>query len=58
MSSRELLEYHAGFYDSVEHGKIEVLGKLFELDLDRKIEELSFGNKKKCAINYRKLWGL
>ena len=50
MSSRELLEYHAGFYDDVDHGKIEVLAKLFELDLNRKIEELSFGNKKKCAI--------
>lgn len=50
MSSRELLEYHAGFYDNVEHGKIEALAALFELDLNRKIEELSFGNKKKCAI--------
>ena len=50
MSSRELLEYHAGFYDHVEQGKIETLGELFELDLNRKIEELSFGNKKKCAI--------
>lgn len=50
MSSRELLEYHAGFYDHVEQGKIEALGELFELDLNRKIEELSFGNKKKCAI--------
>lgn len=50
MSSRELLEYHAGFYDDVEHGKIEALATLFELDLNRKIEELSFGNKKKCAI--------
>ena len=50
MSSRELLEYHAGFYDNVELSKIQVLGKLFDLDLDRKIEELSFGNKKKCAI--------
>lgn len=50
MSSRELLEYHAGFYDHVDLDKIQVLGKLFDLDLDRKIEELSFGNKKKCAI--------
>ena len=50
MSSRELLEYHAGFYENVDTKKITDLGTLFELDLDRKIEELSFGNKKKCAI--------
>jgi len=50
MSSRELLEYHAGFYENVYTEKIKDLGTLFELDLDRKIEDLSFGNKKKCAI--------
>ena len=50
MSSRELLEYHSGFYENVDTQKINDLGTLFELDLDRKIEELSFGNKKKCAI--------
>ena len=50
MSSRELLEYHAGFYENIDTQKIKHLGVLFELDLDRKIEELSFGNKKKCAI--------
>jgi ABC-2 type transport system ATP-binding protein len=50
MSSRELLEYHAGFYENVNTEKIESLSTLFELDLERKIEELSFGNKKKCAI--------
>lgn len=50
MSSRELLEYHAGFYENVDTIKIKTLSEIFELDLDRKIEELSFGNKKKCAI--------
>ena len=50
MSSRELLEYHAGFYEKVDTAKIKTLSEIFELDLDRKIEELSFGNKKKCAI--------
>ena len=50
MSSRELLEYHAGFYENVDTKKIKTLSEIFELDLDRKIEELSFGNKKKCAI--------
>ncbi len=50
MSSRELLEYHSGFYKNVDTNKIKTLSTMFELDLDRKIEELSFGNKKKCAI--------
>ena len=50
MSSRELLEYHSGFYENVDTTKIKTLSEIFELDLDRKIEELSFGNKKKCAI--------
>ena len=50
MSSRELLEYHAGFYENVDTKKVKTLSEIFELDLDRKIEELSFGNKKKCAI--------
>lgn len=50
MSSRELLEYHAGFYKNIDTKKIKTLSEIFELDLDRKIEELSFGNKKKCAI--------
>ena len=50
MSSRELLEYHAGFYENVDTTKIKTFSEIFELDLDRKIEELSFGNKKKCAI--------
>lgn len=50
MSSRELLEYHSGFYKNVDTNKIKTLSEIFELDLDRKIEELSFGNKKKCGI--------
>lgn len=50
MSSRELLKYHAAFYDHVDLAKVDTLSEMFELDLDRKIEELSFGNKKKCAI--------
>ena len=48
MSSRELLEYHAGFYENVDTTKIKTFSETFELDLDRKIEELSFGNKKMC----------
>lgn len=50
MSSRELLEYHSKFYGEVNHAEIERLAEHFELDLDKLITDLSFGNKKKCAI--------
>lgn len=51
MSSRELLEYHAGLYGLKDaEARIEELAKYFELALDRPIDDLSYGNKKKCAI--------
>lgn len=50
MNSRELLEYSAGFYENVKLDEIERLATFFELDLDKPIADLSFGNKKKCAI--------
>ena len=50
MTSRELLEYHCRFYKIRDYKKIGELADLFELDLDREIEDLSFGNKKKCGI--------
>ena len=50
MSSRELLEYHTRFYDNVDLKEIDRLAEHFELDLEKKITDLSFGNKKKCAI--------
>lgn len=50
MSSFELLEYHMRFYGESDKNKIEELAQYFELDLHKKITDLSFGNKKKCAI--------
>ncbi len=50
MDSRELLTYSAGFYDNVDLSKIDTLAEFLELDLNKKITDLSFGNKKKCAI--------
>ncbi len=50
MSSLELLEYHMRFYGESNRAKIEELAAFFELDLHKKITDLSFGNKKKCAI--------
>lgn len=49
MTVRELLEYSARFYDSKEH-RISELSERFDLDLSRKIEDLSLGNKKKVGI--------
>lgn len=50
MNSRELLEYHCRFYGIRDYGKIDELAELFELDLEKEIDDLSFGNKKKCGI--------
>ena len=51
MTSRELLHYHVDLFGITGAAKkIEDLAQYFELDLDRPIADLSFGNKKKCAI--------
>lgn len=50
MSSRELLEYHCRFYGIYDYSAIGTLAARFELDLDKQITDLSFGNKKKCGI--------
>jgi ABC-2 type transport system ATP-binding protein len=51
MSARELLEYHAGLCELTNaERRIEELAEYFELALDRPIDDLSYGNKKKCAI--------
>ncbi|MDG1332228.1 MAG: ABC transporter ATP-binding protein [Crocinitomicaceae bacterium] len=50
MSSRELLEYSARFYKNADLSKIDSLAEYFQLDLNKKITDLSFGNKKKCSI--------
>lgn len=51
MNAREFLEYSLGFYKT-QHPEytIDGLAAEFELDLKKKIKELSFGNKKKVAI--------
>ena len=51
MSSKELLLYHAAMYKVADvENKIQELATYFQLELDRPIEDLSYGNKKKCAI--------
>ena len=50
MRVRDLLNYSASFYRKDCSARIRALCDRLELDLHRKIEDLSFGNKKKVAI--------
>lgn len=50
MNAKELLNYSASFYKNADTSKIGPLAERFELDLEKKITDLSFGNKKKVAI--------
>jgi ABC-2 type transport system ATP-binding protein len=51
MEVEEFLNYFARFYDVQDAGRrITELSTLFELDLKRKISDLSSGNKKKVSI--------
>lgn len=46
----DLLLYSASFYDKECEERIYELSEIMELDLDRKIQDLSYGNKKKVGI--------
>ncbi len=46
----DLLKYSATFYKKNCDEKIEYLANVMELDLNRKIQDLSYGNKKKVGI--------
>ncbi len=50
MKVKELLAYAASFYEGDHSKRIEELVTLLELDVNRRIEDLSFGNKKKVGI--------
>ncbi|HCX64982.1 MAG TPA: ABC transporter, partial [Eubacteriaceae bacterium] len=50
MKVMDLLKYSASFYDKDCSQKISYLAETMELDLTRKIEDLSYGNKKKVGI--------
>jgi ABC-2 type transport system ATP-binding protein len=50
MNTRELLEYSARFYHLECGKKIVELAGLFHVDLDKKIRDLSLGNRKKISI--------
>jgi len=46
----DLLKYSASFYKKDCDQRIYELAEIMELDLDRKIQDLSYGNKKKVGI--------
>jgi len=50
MRAGELLRYSASFYRKDCSARIRELADLLELDLDKKIEDMSLGNKKKVGI--------
>ena len=46
----DLLKYSASFYGAVDMERIHYLADQMDLDLNRKIDDLSYGNKKKVGI--------
>jgi len=50
MKVKDLLNYSASFYKKDCKTRINELAKLLDLDLNRKIDDLSYGNKKKVGI--------
>lgn len=46
----ELLKYSASFYGRVDLNRIHELAEIMDLELGRKIDDLSYGNKKKVGI--------
>ncbi|MFA5867211.1 MAG: ABC transporter ATP-binding protein [Actinomycetota bacterium] len=50
MRVRELLNYSASFYKKDCSKRIKELSEIMDLDLDKKIDDLSYGNKKKVGI--------
>ncbi len=50
MDVHELLRYSANFYETDCDSRIKELAEIFDLDLDRKIIDLSRGNQKKVTI--------
>ncbi len=46
----DLLKYAASFYPGDHSQRLHELAEIMELDLDRRIEDLSYGNRKKVGI--------
>lgn len=50
MQVKQLLEYSASFYKKDCSKRIKELSEIMDLDLNKKIDDLSYGNKKKVGI--------
>lgn len=50
MKTKELLHYSAGYYCGDFRARINELSEIFEVDMGKRIDSLSTGNKKKVAI--------
>ena len=50
MRAKDLLEYSASFYNKDCSKRIQEISDILKLDLNKKIDDLSFGNKKKVGI--------
>lgn len=50
MRVKQLLEYSASFYKKDCSKRIKELSEIMDLDLNKKIDDLSYGNKKKVGI--------
>ncbi len=50
MKVKDLLNYTAGFYKKNCKNRMYELAEIMELDMTRRIEDLSYGNKKKVGI--------
>ena len=46
----DLLKYSASFYNNVDKARIYKLAEAMNLDLNKKIDDLSYGNKKKVGV--------
>src|SRR5665648_54979 len=46
----DVLKYSASFYENVKMSRIQELASVMELDLTKRVEDLSYGNKKKVGI--------
>lgn len=46
----DVLKYSASFYKNVKMARIKELASIMDLDLTKRVEELSYGNKKKVGI--------
>lgn len=46
----DVLNYSASFYDQVDYTRIQSLALAMDLDLNKRIDDLSYGNKKKVGI--------